>query len=62
VAATRIVKPIDVLEQSSFNLTPRLPLLAPNEFSLQSFKEGFRHGIIPTVSFAAHGYFERTQV
>jgi hypothetical protein len=59
VTTTWIIEPINVLEQGTFDLTARLPLLSPDEFGLQAFEESFRHSIIPTITFSAHGYFER---
>ena len=58
MAPARIVKPIDVLKQRQFTLTPGVPELSPNQFGLQRLEEGFNHSVVITVAFAAHGNLE----
>ena len=40
MSATGVVEPVDVLEDGSLSLAPRLPVLPPDEFGLQGFEEG----------------------
>ena len=53
-----VIEAVDVLEQRGFGLLSGLPCLAPDEFSLDGFEEGFYSGVIITISFATHRDFE----
>jgi hypothetical protein len=46
------------LEQCIGDLVAGFPYVAPDEFGLQCFEEGFDHSIIPAVSLSAHRHFE----
>ena len=52
--AARIVEPIDILEYSAFRLTACVPLIAPDQLSLDGFEKRLNHGIVVTISFAGH--------
>ena len=54
MAAAWIVKPIDILEDRTFCLTPCVPFVAPDELRLDGFEERFYHGIIVAIALAAH--------
>ena len=54
MTAARIVEPIDILEDRTFCLTACVPFVAPDQLSLDGFEERFNHGIVVTVTFAAH--------
>ncbi|GBR23969.1 hypothetical protein AA0488_0272 [Kozakia baliensis NRIC 0488] len=56
MAPLRIIKSVDVLEDDGGCLPPRWPDLSPEQFSLQSFEEGFDGGIIEAVFLAGHGW------
>ena len=65
-----IVGPVYILEQSQFRLSPRFPLVAPDQLCLQRLEEALGHGArhcartdgaqgLPiTITLAAHRYLE----
>lgn len=53
-----VVEAVDVSEERIGHLLSCLPLVPPDEFSLQRFEEGLDKGVIITISLAAHGYLE----
>ena len=58
VPPPRIVDPVDVLEDRTFGLASGFPAVAPDQLCLEGFEERLDHGIVVTIAFAAHGYFE----
>ena len=54
MSPTRVIEPVDVLEYRPFRLSSGFPSVAPYQLSLEGFEERFDHGIVITVSFAAH--------
>tara|TARA_B110000977_G_scaffold129919_1_gene165732 strand:- start:85 stop:282 length:198 start_codon:yes stop_codon:yes gene_type:complete len=54
VATTRIVEPIDILEDRAFSLTACVPTIAPDQLSLDGFEERFNHRIVIAIALAAH--------
>lgn len=58
MATTRVLEAIDILEYRAFSLTPCVPFVAPDQLSFDGFEECFDHGIVVTVTFAAHRDFE----
>ena len=58
MTATRIVEPIDILEDRAFCLTTCVPFVAPDQLSLDGFEERFNHRIVVAIAFAAHRHLE----
>ena len=54
MATARIVEPIDILEDRALGLTARVPTITPDQLSLDGLEERFYHGIVITITFAAH--------
>ena len=54
MSPTRVIEPVDVLEYRPFRLSSGFPSVAPYQLSLEGLEERFDHGIVITVSFAAH--------
>ena len=53
-----VVEPVDVLKEGVGNVLSGCPSVPPDQFGFEGFEEGLNGGIVVTVSFAAHGYFE----
>ena len=58
MASSGIIIPIDILEDRALGLTACVPTVAPNQLYLDGFEERFNHGIVVTITFAAHGDLE----
>ena len=52
--AARIVEPVDIQEGRTFCLTTFVPSVAPDQLSFDRFEKRFNHGVVVTVTFAAH--------
>ena len=49
-----VSEPIDILEYRAFCLTTFVPSVAPDQLSFDRFEKRFNHGVVVTVTFAAH--------
>ena len=58
MASSWIVEAVDVFEDRHLSLPAGFPVIAPEQFRLDGFEEGFDGGIIIAIAFARHGYFE----
>jgi len=54
VTSARVTKAIDILEDRTFCLTTCVPFVAPDQLSLDGFEERLNHGIVVTITLAAH--------
>ena len=54
MAATWVIKAIDVLEDGGFGLPAGFPDSPPDQFGLDRFEEGFDGSIVIAGAFAAH--------
>ena len=54
MAAARIVKAIDLLEDGYLGRASCLPRMPPDQFSFDGLEERFDDSIVKTISLAAH--------
>ena len=54
MAAAWIVEAVDILEYRALCLAACVPAVAPDQLRLDGFEERFNHGIVVTITFAAH--------
>ena len=53
-----IVEPVDILECRALCLATYVPAGAPDQLCRDGFEDRLNHGIVVTISLAAHGYSE----
>ena len=49
-----VIEAVDVFEEGHFDLTPGLPVVAPDPFGLQRLEEAFDGRIVVAIAFLAH--------
>ena len=62
MSAARIVKAINIFEDSDLNNTARMPGVPPDWLCFDVFEEGFHGGIIIAIAPASHGDLEAVPV
>jgi hypothetical protein len=55
---TRIIGTVDIREYSPFGLAFCFPTIAPDQLGRDGFEERLHLGIIITIAFGAHGYWD----
>ncbi len=55
MAATWVIKAVDVLEDGGVGLPAGRPAVPPNQFGFDGFEERLDSGIVITITLTAHG-------
>ncbi|MFT7577712.1 MAG: hypothetical protein ACI9XZ_004115 [Alphaproteobacteria bacterium] len=58
MSPTWIIEAVDVLANGIFSFASLRIAGAPDEFGFDCLENGFDHGVVVTISFAAHGAHE----